>query len=111
MTLIRKRKIATNNTLVKMLSINLLTQVMIAYTPAKINIGLQILNKRPDGFHNIHSYFYPVPLYDLIEFKESQVDQLVQSGWVATSSMEENLVFKALVLLRREFEIPPLKVH
>ncbi len=84
---------------------------MIAYAPAKINIGLQILNKRPDGFHNIHSYFYPVPLYDLIEFKESQQDQLIQSGWVATSNMEDNLIFKALVLLRREFKIPPLIIH
>jgi len=84
---------------------------MIAYATAKINIGLQILNKRPDGFHNLHSYFYPVHLFDLIEFKESQQDQLIQSGWVATGSMEDNLVFKALVLLREYFEIPPLKIH
>lgn len=84
---------------------------MIAYTPAKINIGLRILDKRPDGFHNIDSYFYPVPLYDMIEIKTQETDELVQSGILTSTSMEENLVYKALKLLRNDFEIPPLKIH
>jgi 4-diphosphocytidyl-2-C-methyl-D-erythritol kinase len=84
---------------------------MIAYAPAKINIGLKILSKRTDGFHNLHSYFYPVPLYDLMEFKESNQDQLTQSGWVATPAMEDNLIYKALCLLRNNYEIPPLHIH
>lgn len=84
---------------------------MIAYSPAKINIGLRILNKREDGYHNLHSYFYPVPLYDLLEIRESDTDELVQTGLISTSLMEDNLVYKALVLLRNLFDIPPLKIH
>ncbi|NPD47651.1 MULTISPECIES: 4-(cytidine 5'-diphospho)-2-C-methyl-D-erythritol kinase [unclassified Lentimicrobium] len=84
---------------------------MIAYTPAKINIGLRILNKRADGFHNLDSYFYRVPLYDIIEIKTHDQDELVQTGVLTSTSMEENLVHKALNLLRKNFEIPPLKIH
>ncbi len=84
---------------------------MIAYTPAKINIGLRILDKRPDGFHNLDSYFYPVPLFDIIEIKTQNTDELVQTGVLTSTSMEENLVYKALSLLRNDFEIPPQKIH
>lgn len=84
---------------------------MIAYSPAKINIGIRILNKRSDGFHNLHSYLYPVPLYDLIEIQENETDQLNQSGIVSTTNMQANLVYKALQLLRDEISIPPLKIH
>jgi len=84
---------------------------MIAYSPAKINIGLKILEKRPDGFHNLHSYLYPVPLYDLIEIQESNADELFQSGLISTSSKHDNLVYKALILLRDFIKIPPLKIH
>lgn len=84
---------------------------MIAYSPAKINIGIRILNKRSDGFHNLHSYLYPVPLFDILEIKKSNSDQLFQSGFVSTTKMQENLVYKALQLLRNEISIPPLKIH
>lgn len=84
---------------------------MIAYTPAKINIGLRILDKRADGFHNLDSYFYPVPLYDIIEIKAHDKDELVQTGILTSTIMEENLVYQALNLLRNDFEIPPLKIH
>lgn len=84
---------------------------MIAYTPAKINIGLRVLDKRADGFHNLDSYFYPVPLYDIIEIKIQDKDELIQTGILTSTAMEENLVYKALNLLRNDFEIPPLKIH
>jgi len=84
---------------------------MIAYSPAKINIGIRILDKRPDGFHNLHSYLYPIPLYDLIEIQENKTDKLIQSGLVSTENMQDNLVYKALQLLRTEKSIPPLKIH
>lgn len=84
---------------------------MLAYSPAKINIGLRILNKREDGFHNIHSYFYPVPLYDLIEIQRSNKDELYQTGFISTTDMESNLVYKAVVLLRTHLDIPALKIH
>lgn len=84
---------------------------MIIFTPAKINIGLRILDKRPDGFHNLDSYFYPVPLYDILEIKTQNTDELVQTGILTSTSLEENLVYKALSLLREHYQIPPLKIH
>lgn len=84
---------------------------MIAYSPAKINLGLAVLGKRPDGFHLIDSYLYPVPLYDIIEIAVSEKDVLIQSGMVATLNPENNLVFKALKLLRSFYAFPPLKIH
>lgn len=84
---------------------------MIEYAPAKINIGLKILNKREDGFHNLHSYFYPVPLFDLLEIQQYKKDLLIQTGLISTTTAKDNLVYKALVLLRHYFDIPPLKIH
>ncbi|MCK7460929.1 MAG: hypothetical protein MZU84_02075 [Sphingobacterium sp.] len=40
---------------------------MISYPNAKINLGLNVVEKRPDGYHNIESVFYPVPLCDILE--------------------------------------------
>jgi 4-diphosphocytidyl-2-C-methyl-D-erythritol kinase len=84
---------------------------MIAYSPAKINIGLHILNKRVDGYHNIHSYIYPIPLFDIIEIKESVSDQLIQTGFRSTPDWRENIIYKSLALLRKEINVPPLKIH
>ena len=84
---------------------------MIVYTPAKINIGLRILDKRADGFHNLDSYFYPVPLYDIIEIITYDRDELVQTGIHTSTSMVNNLVHKALKLLRKDYEIPTMKIH
>lgn len=84
---------------------------MIGYSPAKINLGLSVLGKRSDGFHEIDSYFYPVPLYDIIEIGIAERDMLIQSGIVATENPDNNLVFKALKILRSFYTFPPLKIH
>lgn len=84
---------------------------MISYSPAKINIGLKILDKRSDGFHNLSSYFYPIPLFDIIEIQENDIDELVQTGFVSTLNMEDNLVYEGLIKLRENYSIPNLKIH
>ena len=43
---------------------------MIVYPNCKINVGLRIVERRPDGYHNLETIFYPIPLYDNLEFKE-----------------------------------------
>ena len=43
---------------------------MIVYPNAKINIGLNVVEKRPDGYHNLETVFYPINLQDAIEIKE-----------------------------------------
>lgn len=84
---------------------------MIAFAPCKINIGLKILGKRGDGFHNLDSFLYPVPFYDIIEIHESKKDELLQTGLISTQDLEENLVYKSLCKLRVHYKIPPLKIH
>lgn len=84
---------------------------MIAFAPAKINIGLRIIGKRGDGFHDLESYLYPVPLYDILEITPSEQDELIQTGISSHASIADNIVFKAVMLLRQAHEIPSVKIH
>ena len=49
---------------------------MIVFPNAKINIGLNVVFKRADGYHNIETIFYPVKLADALEFVESEKTEL-----------------------------------
>ena len=88
---------------------------MILFSPAKINIGLQILEKRVDGFHNIRSLMYPIGLCDIIEIKTlaegSTPYSFKQSGIEIDSDPENNLVSRAWRLLANETHIPPVSIH
>lgn len=87
---------------------------MTFFPNAKINIGLYITGKRDDGYHNIESLFYPLALRDAIEFvvgEPGSVDELSISGFETDCASEDNLVIKALELMRKEHELPPLKIH
>jgi 4-diphosphocytidyl-2-C-methyl-D-erythritol kinase len=82
---------------------------MICFPNGKINIGLNILEKRLDGFHNIESLIYPVDLHDVLEFLPSQQFSLTIYGQHVRSD-QENLVTKAWELMRLEYSIPPVAV-
>ncbi len=88
---------------------------MIVFPNAKINLGLNVVEKRPDGFHNLETVFYPVPLCDGLEITESagpQACQLTTSGLVVdTVSDSDNIVFKAFQLLADSFTLPPAAFH
>ena len=88
---------------------------MIRFSPAKINIGLQILEKREDGFHNIRSLMYPIGLCDIIEIKTlaegSTPFSFKQSGIQIDSDPKNNLVCRAWRLLSTETHIPPVSIH
>jgi 4-diphosphocytidyl-2-C-methyl-D-erythritol kinase len=68
---------------------------MIAFPPCKINLGLNILSKRPDGFHNIDTCFYPVPWTDILEIIPSKELNITFSGNSIPGRVEENLCLKA----------------
>ena len=53
---------------------------MIAFAPAKINLGLRVIGKRPDGFHQIETVMMEVPFFDIIEIVKFDEFQFVQSG-------------------------------
>ncbi len=88
---------------------------MVGFPKAKINLGLRITGKRNDGFHNIETIFYPVNLCDAMELvvadKSVNEDMITITGLNIEGKPEENLVIKAIRVLREKYPIPVLKVH
>ena len=69
---------------------------MLLYPNAKINIGLNITNKLKSGYHVIESCFCPVSLYDIIEIKESNRNNLSISGIKIDGKKSNNIVSRAI---------------
>ncbi len=86
---------------------------MIDFPNCKINLGLNITQKRSDGFHNIETVFYPVNWSDSIEIIEAgdRPFELFISGLKVEGKTEENLIFKAYKLLCEGHKLPNLKVY
>lgn len=84
---------------------------MILYPNAKINLGLNILEKRPDGFHNIETLFYPLGLSDVLEIIPSDTFEFSQTGIAIDGNIEENLAVKAYRLMEDEYGIGTVKIH
>lgn len=84
---------------------------MICFPNAKINLGLNIINKRPDGYHNIETVFYPVPVKDALEIVKARETTFSQTGIPVDAPAEDNLVIKALNLMKRQFDLPELEIH
>src|SRR5688572_30344281 len=91
---------------------------MISFPNCKINLGLNILGKREDGYHNIQTIFYPLPLRDALEITVQKdpdarsVVQFTSSGLLIPGPADSNLCIKAYALLRKDFPaIPPIIMH
>ncbi len=88
---------------------------MVIFPKAKINLGLNITRKRPDGFHDIETIFYPVSFCDALELvangKEAKEDLLKVTGLNTGGKPENNLVFTAVRKLRENHSFPLLKIH
>lgn len=88
---------------------------MITFPNAKINLGLNIIEKRPDGYHNLETVFYPVPVEDALEVnilnESTQKFRLHQAGLEIAGEAENNLVVKAYKLLDERFNLPPVDIH
>ena len=82
---------------------------MLLFPNAKINLGLHVIRRRSDGYHDIETLFFPVPeLCDILE--------LVPAGSFAVHVHHaditgENLCEKAWRLMNRRFRIPPVEIH
>jgi len=77
---------------------------------AKINFGLQILNKRIDGYHNINTLFYPIFLSDKLEF--SFADDFYLNEEVPTGiNIKDNLIFKVWEIMNNKYDISGIAVH
>ncbi len=84
---------------------------MICFPNAKINLGLNVVSKRPDGYHNIETIFYPVPLKDALEVVEADSFSFSQTGIPIDSPIDNNLVVKAFKLMKSHYDLPSLEVH
>ena len=88
---------------------------MITFPNAKINLGLNIVEKRSDGYHNLETIFYPINLQDALEVKRLHNSELPYDlhvmGTAIDGPIENNLVIKAYRRLAQDFEIPPVDVH
>jgi 4-diphosphocytidyl-2C-methyl-D-erythritol kinase len=86
---------------------------MLVYPNAKINLGLNVIERRPDGYHNIETVFYPIGLCDVLEVEPSETCSdysFSSSGIALDGDPEENLIVKAYWLLRSEYSFPPVDI-
>ncbi len=86
---------------------------MVCFPNAKINIGLNVLAKRDDGYHDIESLFYPVSWCDTLEVMRAEGDgeiKLSLLGNPIPGSAETNLCYKAYTLLDKEYKLPSVNV-
>jgi 4-diphosphocytidyl-2-C-methyl-D-erythritol kinase len=85
---------------------------MIVFPTCKINLGLDILRKRPDGYHDLQTVFYPVPYTDMLEFVEAPVFRFDSTGFPIASDHSSNLCVKAYNLMRERFpDLPAVHMH
>jgi 4-diphosphocytidyl-2-C-methyl-D-erythritol kinase len=84
---------------------------MITFPNAKINIGLNILSKREDGYHNLETIFYPIDLSDALEVVESDSLSFSSSGIEIPGNEMDNLCVKAYHLLANDYKLPPVHIH
>ncbi len=84
---------------------------MIVFPNAKINIGLNVISKRSDGYHNLETVFYPVKIYDALEVILSDEMQFTSSGISIPGNPENNLCLKAYQLIEKDYNLPPVKIH
>ena len=86
---------------------------MVTFPNAKINIGLNVTERRADGYHNLETVFYPVALCDILEVvpNKNGEDYAFHAGGIAIDAdAENNLITKAFRLLKKDFDIPPIEV-
>ena len=89
----------------------------ISFPIAKINLGLNVVEKRPDGYHNLQTVFYPVPLKDALEvqvmdsaFPSDYDCDLKVTNITIEGDEQRNLVVRAYQLLKKDFPTLP-RIH
>lgn len=86
---------------------------MVIFPNCKINLGLCVLDKRSDGYHNIETVFYPLALKDIVEvIAAKNHTQFSVSGLTVDGRQEDNLCLKAYTILKKDFpQLPPVQMH
>ena len=85
---------------------------MILFPNAKINLGLNVVSCRSDGFHNIETIFYPIGLADNLEFIIAPDKKMnISNSGIIIDNNENNLCLKAYNLLKDKYNLPPVHIH
>lgn len=86
---------------------------MISFPNAKINLGLNIVERRKDGYHNLETVFYPIGLTDVLELVPAQGGEstLTIYGNRVDCPVEKNLVMKALRLMQQHYDVPEVDMY
>ncbi len=87
---------------------------VIVYPNAKINIGLNVINRRVDGYHNLETIFFPIRICDLLEVRKNPFSSGIafsSSGLMIDGREDDNLVVRAARLLMNDFETGGMKIH
>lgn len=83
---------------------------MVVFPNCKINIGLNVCRRRPDGFHDIETVFYPVPWFDILEIIPSEKQEFTFAGVAIDCELKDNLCYKAYQLLNKNHQLPAVKL-
>lgn len=84
---------------------------MIVFPNAKINFGLNVVEKRKDDYHNLETVFYPIKIHDALEVVLSDKLTFTSSGNVIPGNAADNLCLKAYHLLKKNYELSPVNIH
>ncbi len=84
---------------------------MITFPNAKINIGLNIVGRRGDGYHNLETIFYPVNIKDALEAVESEKLSFNSSGLEIPGDVTGNLCLQVYERIKKDFNLPPVSIH
>lgn len=83
---------------------------MLAFANAKINLGLNVTEKRADGYHNLETVFYPVKLHDVIELTDAAQTNVEVKGIHVPGDAADNICLKAYQLLQEDFDLPAQQI-
>ncbi len=85
---------------------------MVFFPNGKINLGLKILRKRGDGYHDLETVFYPLPVKEVLEIVRSDQLDFTSSGLPIPGDLSTNLCIKAYTLLKKDFaQLPPVHIY
>lgn len=84
---------------------------MICFPNAKINLGLRIVNRRGDGFHNIETLMYPIGLCDALEIVPAGKFGFSLTGLSIEGDQDNNLCVSAYQLMQKRYGLPPVFIH
>lgn len=84
---------------------------MVSFPHCKINLGLRVISRRDDGYHDIETCFFPVPWNDVLEIIPSETMSFTNTGLNIPGRPEDNLCLKAYYLLKEDFDLSPVSMH